>query len=229
MVDFHTHILPGVDDGSDSVQTSMAMLREEARQGIEAVILTPHFYAGENTPERFLEKRELAWRKLAAHLDWDSPRLYLGAEVQYFEGISTVEGIHNLRIEQTNMLLLEMPFSRWSRRVLDEVLELNAQRDMQVVLAHIERYLDMQSGDICQYLQENGVWMQSNISFFNNWKTRHKAMKMLSRGQIQFLGSDSHNMGSRCPKWDQLPAKASKMLQDSEPYASFQASLYETV
>lgn len=227
MIDFHTHILPGMDDGSDSVRTSLAMLREEARQGIEAVVLTPHFYAGENSPERFLERRERAWERLCEQPEWDLPRMYLGAEVQYFEGIASVEGIRDLCIQQTDILLLEMPFSHWSSRTVEEVLDLSGQ--MQVVLAHIERYLDMQDTGTWQYLRESGVWMQSNISFFNNWKTRRKAVRMLSKGEIHFLGSDTHNMGSRCPKWDMLPGKVLPMLENSQPYAGFLAGLYEQI
>lgn len=227
MIDFHTHILPGIDDGSDSLQTSADMLREEARQGIRAVLLTPHYYAGENSPQRFLEKREHAWEALCPYLDERCPKLYLGAEVQYFEGISSAEEIYRLRIANTNLLLLEMPFCRWSSRMLDEVLALQADGDIQVVLAHIERYLNMQSKETWQLLRDSGVWMQSNLSFFTHWKTRHKAVKMLSRGQIHFLGSDCHNMGSRRPGWDQLPAKVLSMLREGRVYESLQQSLYE--
>ena len=58
MTDFHSHVLPCLDDGSVSVEQSIEMLRAEAEQGITHVIATPHFYAGRTTPERFLEKRE---------------------------------------------------------------------------------------------------------------------------------------------------------------------------
>lgn len=228
MIDFHTHILPGVDDGSDSVGTSLAMLREERRQGVEAVVLTPHFYAGENSPRHFLEKREAAWRELSGSLDEDCPRLYLGAEVQYFEGICSVEGIRELCLEGSDILLLEMPFCRWSQRMLDDVAALN-EMGMQVVLAHIERYLGMQPRETWQHLRETGVWMQANLSFFHSWKTRHRALKMLSRGQIQFLGSDCHNMTSRSPKWEQLPSRVLPLLQESGPYAGFCAGLLENV
>ena len=56
-VDFHSHILPGVDDGSRSVEESLEMLRAVARQGIGTVVATPPFYANHDTPERFLRRR----------------------------------------------------------------------------------------------------------------------------------------------------------------------------
>ena len=57
VIDFHSHILPGIDDGSASVEQSIAMLRMEAEQGIDHVVATPHFYPQYDTPEHFLRKR----------------------------------------------------------------------------------------------------------------------------------------------------------------------------
>ena len=111
MIDLHTHILPQIDDGSQSVPESVSLLREERRQGVDTVFLTPHFYAEENCPVSFLKKRYRAWRKLEPYLFPGLPTVRLGAEVQYFEGICAVEDIRHLRIVGTDYLLLEMPFS----------------------------------------------------------------------------------------------------------------------
>ena len=110
MVDFHTHILPGMDDGSRDVEQSLAMLRMEREQGIETVVLTPHFYARQNAPARFLERRSQSFQKLSAALDESCPRLLLGAEVQYFDNMDRAEEIGSLCIGDTGVLLLEMPF-----------------------------------------------------------------------------------------------------------------------
>lgn len=225
MIDFHTHILPGVDDGSHSVSESVSMLRAEARQGIEAVVLTPHFYAHENGPAEFLMRRQRAWQKLQPYLWPELPKIHFGAEVQYFEGICSVEDIRHLRIEGTDYLLLEMPFSRWPDRVVEDVLELNEWDHVQVVLAHIERYIAMQPKNVWPRLRANGVLMQSNVSYFENWKTRHKAMSMLSKGEIQFLGTDCHNMKTRRPNWDALPEKALHLVEKSAAYATFKNQL----
>lgn len=199
MIDFHTHILPGVDDGSKSVAESLGMLREESKQGIQKLVLTPHFYAHENSPEQFLARRNDAWEQLSPVLNARMPKIYLGAEVQYFEGICQVEELPRLCVEGSDLLLLEMPFSKWSDRIIQDVLTLNDREDIQIVLAHIDRYLSMQSKETWQILLENGVLMQVNASFFLHWKTKHKAMKMLKKGQIHLLGSDCHNMTHRPP------------------------------
>lgn len=218
MIDFHTHILPCMDDGSGSVSESVAMLREETRQGIGAVVLTPHFYANENNIQTFLCRRQQAWEQLLPHLPPRTPNLHLGAEVHYFEGISAVEDICRLRIADSNFLLLEMPFCRWTDRMTEDVLRLNERADIQVVLAHIERYSSMYTKQMWERLRSRGVLMQANASSFQNWKTRRRVMNMLSEGEIHFLGSDCHNMEIRPPNWDRLPKKALLLAEQCEAF-----------
>ncbi len=207
IIDFHTHILPAMDDGSRSVEESLAILQEEARQGVVAAILTPHFYAQQNSPEEFLARRAQAWQALLPHTG-GLPTLFLGAEVHYFEGIAAVQGLERLCIEKTDLLLVEMPMCRWSSRMVDELVALNSRKDICVVLAHIERYLSMQSPQTIQRLLSIGILFQANVSFFGDWQTRRKAIAMAQRGQIHLLGSDCHSMGTRRPNWNKLPEQA---------------------
>ena len=101
-VDFHSHILPGVDDGSRSVEESLEMLRAEARQGIGTVVATPHFYANHDTPERFLRRRAAAWEMLQTAMAQEAglPEVIPGAEVYYFSGISDSDQLHRLTTGQ---------------------------------------------------------------------------------------------------------------------------------
>ena len=218
MIDLHTHILPQIDDGSQSVPESVSLLREERRQGVDTVFLTPHFYAEENSPVSFLQKRYRAWRRLEPHLFPGLPGVRLGAEVQYFEGICGVEDVRHLRIVGTDYLLLEMPFSRWTDRMVADVIALGERYDLRVILAHIERYLAKQQPQTWKMLRANGILMQSNVSFFTERKTRKQALSMLERGEIHFLGSDCHNMGSRRPGWDALPLQASELYAQAAGY-----------
>ena len=66
MIDLHTHILPNVDDGSSSLEESLALLRMLASQGVTLTAATPHFYATSDTPEQFFRRREAAWKQLSA-------------------------------------------------------------------------------------------------------------------------------------------------------------------
>ena len=112
MIDFHSHILPGIDDGSENVETSLQMIAALKEQGVDTICATSHFYATERTPQRFLFRREEAFEALKASLPADAPKILLGAEVLYFPGIAHMEELPELCLEGTNLLLLEMPFER---------------------------------------------------------------------------------------------------------------------
>ncbi len=215
MIDFHTHILPGIDDGSQDVEQSLAMLREEARLGVTTVVLTPHYRAEQRSPARFLEKRQRAYEELLPHLEEGLPRLLLGAEVHYFEGMTAVKELDALCVEGTDLLLLEMPMGRWSERMIATVLELNRTR-FQVVMAHIERYLGLQPKSVFDRLLEGGVKFQVSVDFFGRWLDRRKALQMMERGQIAVLGSDCHNLTTRSPDWEKLPPKAASLHRTGE-------------
>lgn len=116
MIDFHCHILPKMDDGSDSINTSLAMLREEHTQGVNRVVLTPHFYCEEESIEAFLQRRKKAFSALQTaisdqpHAD-DIPELCLGAEVAMSSALAQMD-LQPLCISGTNVLLLELPYYR---------------------------------------------------------------------------------------------------------------------
>ena len=199
MIDIHSHILPGMDDGSSSLEESLAMARESARQGVRLLAATPHFYATQEDPNSFLRRREKSLALLESAWQEGFPTLLVGAEVRYFDGISRVEKIAHLTLDHTRILLLEMPFTSWSSRMVDEVLELQRLRGLQVLLAHIERYLGDQKTGVWEQLRQSGVWTQCNANFFLRWQTKRKAQAMFKKGEIHMLGSDTHNMTTRPP------------------------------
>lgn len=167
------------------------------------MVATPHFYPMENSPEQFLRRRAAAEKALRAAWQPEFPELRMGAEVYYFDGISRNDAVEALRIEGTELLLLEMPFSAWSERMRREILELHSRSGITVLLAHIERYLRFQRPEVWEELRQVGVLMQSNGEFFLHWRTRKKALRMLEAGKIQLLGSDCHNLESRPPNLGQ--------------------------
>ena len=197
-IDSHTHILPQMDDGSRSPEESLAMLREERTQGVDLVVLTPHFYAAENDVAYFLKRRAASWDRLRNILTPDLPQIRLGAEVQYFEGIGQEEDLDALEIEGSRILLLEMPFSKWSKGMVRDILSLHGNR-RQILLAHVERYLPFQTTDVWNLLLENGILMQCNASFFRNWRTRRRAISLLRGGRIHMVASDCHDLEKRPP------------------------------
>lgn len=212
MIDFHSHILPGIDDGSRSVEMSLQMLETMHKQQIDTVIATSHFYATERSPQRFLYRRQEAWNRLKADLPDDSPKILLGAEVLYFPGISRMAELPELCMEGTNILLLEMPFERWTERMVREVKELAGSGDYTILLAHIERYYFKQPKDVWDDFLDMDILMQSNADSFLPFWTKRKALKLLKEGRIHLLGSDAHNMTERAPRMEQAISMIEKHL-----------------
>ena len=200
MIDFHSHILPGIDDGSKDVNMSLQMLGALRAQGVDTVAATSHFYATQRSVHRFLERRAEAWEKLKSVVPADAPQILLGAEVLYFPGVSRMEELSQLCLEGTKLLLLEMPFSPWSEYMTREATELARSGRVTVMMAHIERYYDMQPPEVWDSLLENGAILQSNAEFFLSLRTRRRALRLLRDGYIQVLGTDCHNMSGRAPR-----------------------------
>lgn len=176
------------------------MLCSLQKQGVTSVVATPHFYAWENTPNRFRRRREEAWSRLKTALPKECPEVHLGAEVCYFEGICQSDELPALCVEHTNVLLLEMPTGAWSNRVIDDLLELAHRSELTVVLAHAERYLPAIQSELWQEIDRSPLLVQSNASFFLRFQTKRKALHMLQAGQIHLLGSDCHGSEYRPPR-----------------------------
>ncbi len=203
MIDFHSHILPGIDDGSQSTDESLEMLRALKAQGVDTVVATSHFYATHRSPESYLQRRNAAFETLKQVLTDDCPRIILGAEVLYFPGISRISSLESLCTEGTNLLLLEMPFTSWSESMIAEVNEMARSHRVQLIMAHIERYYFKQKVSVWDEFLSRGILMQSNADFFLPFWEGRKALKLLREGRIHLLGTDCHNMTDRRPRMDE--------------------------
>jgi len=192
MIDIHTHILPNMDDGSDSVETSYQLLDALEKQNVKLVCLTSHFYPSNESIDDFLRRRNESFKKLNYQGNLE---LRLGSEVHFYRGISNTKDINKLLIEDSNILLLELPFfHEISKSIVDEIIKLNFKYD--VVLAHIERY-DI-SKSLLDYLKDNGVYFQVNADSFSS----RRVQKMFKQGYVDFIGSDCHNLDSRSSHYD---------------------------
>lgn len=202
ITDFHSHILPGIDDGSKNVEESVALLQMEARQGIRRVIATPHFYAHHDTPEHFLRKREAAWETLRRAMEGhpELPEVILGAEVYYFPGMSESDALSQLTIGKNRFILLEMPQPPWTEAMYREIEAIYVRRGIMPVIAHIDRYIGpFRTHGIPKRLEKLPVLVQANADFFLQRSTARMAMQMLRTDRIHLLGSDCHDPVSRKP------------------------------
>ena len=186
VIDFHSHVLPGIDDGSKNIETSMEMLQTSKAAGVDRMIATPHFYADCDRIERFLERREQAYLSIA--------------EVALSEGISQAEKIEKLTICDSNLLLLEMPFRTWRQSDIEEVKQLIYRRNFSLIIAHLERYMKKaENRKYISELMELPVMIQINAESLLDWKQSRTLLRMVKKGQIHVLGSDCHGMHHRPP------------------------------
>lgn len=203
MIDFHSHFLPAIDDGSRSPAQSEQMLRTAFAQGVDVIVATPHFYAWHMDPQRFFSGRQKAVESLC--YDGSAmPQILLGAEVAYYDSMQFSEELELFCIGNSRLLLVEMPFTAWTERMVQNVSSLPVNQGVVPVLAHVERYLHYgKNKKWLPILREQGVLIQSNCEFFLSRLQGRRAVKMLQRGAIQFLGTDCHNMEDRQPNMGQ--------------------------
>lgn len=201
MVDFHTHILPGMDDGASDVQMSLAMLRESRRQGVDYLFATSHFYADEEDPDHYLRRRNAAYVRLMDAMGSERtayPRIALGAEVLYFPGISQADEIGSLIMGNTSCLLIEPPMLPWSDFMLDELEQLGSNMHCIPVIAHLDRYIRiLKDKTLFERVAGRRILIQVNGNMFIHRDSRKLGLHQLAAGNIHFLGSDCHNTDDR--------------------------------
>lgn len=202
IIDFHTHILPGIDDGSASLEESIALLKLEAEQGIRHVVATPHFYPRYDDPRTFFGRRAEAEALLREEMEKHPglPELTVGAEVHFFQGMSHSDILPGLTIGGKRCILIEMPGVPWSESMYRELEKIPERQGLTPVIAHMDRYIaPLRTHKIPERLAELPVLVQANASFFLRGNTRSMALKLLRQDKIQVLGSDCHNMTTRLP------------------------------
>lgn len=208
VVDFHTHLLPQIDDGASDETESAAMLELQQKQNISAIVATPHYYADDESPQTFLKRRMAACEKLLRVYDAQKyPPIYLGAEVAFFNGMGRSQRIRELSVLGTNAILVEMPFSEWGDSEIKEIYFLRESLGLIPIIAHVERYLKYQNPSAIRSLVSNGAIIQSNSTYFTDPKIGKKAIKLFLHGEIHLLGSDCHNTTSRAPTLEEAVFK----------------------
>lgn len=191
-LDYHAHILPGCDHGSDSVETSRKQLAMASAAGVRTVCATPHFYPHKESIPSFLQRREASARLLRENLTADAPQLQLGAEVLICDGMERLDGLSRLCRGETNELLLEMPFYQWSESIWDTLYALCERRDIEIVLAHAERY----PPEAIEQLIRDNVALQLNSECLTRPLHRKRYLTWIKNGNVKYLGSDIHMLGN---------------------------------
>ena len=196
LTDMHNHILPGIDDGSKSVEMSEAMFKLYDELGFNKVIPTSHIYQElyPNTPDTI----KTAYTKLKSAKTCGLLAAECGAEYMveelFLKEISTAPPAMSYN---NGYVLVEMPFFSQTA-MIEEACFLLCQQNLKPILAHPERYQLVDRLDKFKELKNKGFYLQLNaLSLMGHYgpQVKTKAEKLLDTGLYDFIGTDAHHPG----------------------------------
>nr|WP_300304546.1 CpsB/CapC family capsule biosynthesis tyrosine phosphatase [uncultured Anaerostipes sp.] len=203
MIDIHTHILYGVDDGAGDLMLALDMLGEEWKQGVSSVVLTPHYGPKfESLPVGELKKK---YERLCdrAREFYPDLKLYLGSEIYYYDGM-----LHDLQagkiptINDTQYILVEFSFEERDSEIMHAIEEL-VYAGYIPIIAHVERYRSLlEQYDTIESLMDAGAYIQVNVKSFLGGMFHRKTSfvkKLVKMNLVDFIGSDCHDLVDRVP------------------------------
>ncbi len=204
MIDFHTHILPNIDDGSRSIDETFNLIKEAKEVGFDGIILTSHYienFYETDVPERDVWVKAISENLGAKGIDAD---LYLANEIYISENMmGLLEQQKASTINNSCYVLFELPLNEEPLNLYDVIYSLQENK-LIPVLAHPERYSFVQKEPELIYdLIEKGCLMQANYgSIIGQYgvKAEYIVKKFLENNMIHFLGSDVHRQNSIYPK-----------------------------
>jgi tyrosine-protein phosphatase YwqE len=194
-VDLHSHLIPAIDDGSQSMQESIELIKELKKLGYKKLITTPHImhHRFPNSSETILAgledvKAELKAQNIEIELEV-AAEYYLD---EYFLELLNAKDILSFG---ENYLLFEMSYAQKPLNLESVIHEIKV-AGYKPVLAHPERYLFMHRDfSIYERLKEQGVLFQVNLNSFNGYYSKpvqKVVLKILENGWVDFIGSDTH-------------------------------------
>ena len=199
MTDTHSHILFNIDDGSNNIEESIAILKEMAEVGFKHVILTPHYIEGTeySAPN---EEKDIKFALLEKRIKEENLdiTIHLGNEIFLHNNlIASIEGAKCYGLNKSNYLLVELPFHNQIRGLIDILYEFKV-KGYTPIIAHPERYTYLQDNpDLVDKLKEEGTLFQCNYSSILGYyrKDAERLMKyMLKKHYVDYLGTDIHHI-----------------------------------
>lgn len=202
MIDMHCHILPGIDDGAQTVEESMELLRAEKEQGIDKLVFTPHFHPERVTLEKFLSRRKDSYERLKKTDGFSDLKIEtkVGAEVYYSMRIIEMD-VSGLCFEGTNYLLIELPTNSRPYGITQTMQKL-LERGITPILAHVERYGYFTNDPTQLYdLVTLGCVAQVNAAAVVSGAGAKgvNPLQYIKWELAQIISSDAHSMETRPP------------------------------
>lgn len=221
MIDFHSHILPNIDDGSRSMEESINLIREATEAGFTGIISTSHYLqdyyeCDEQERRKLLEDIDDEASKLSNNIGMQMPKLYLGSEIYITtDMINLLEEKKASTINNTKYVLFELPMNSRPLFVKDVVYKL-IEDGYRPIIAHPERYSYVKEDiGFVKELKDMGALFQSNygsiIGMYGN-SAKKTVKKLLKENLISFLGSDVHKTGQIYPKIPKILKKLNRWI-----------------
>ncbi len=221
MIDFHSHILPNIDDGSRSMEESINLIREATEAGFAGIISTSHYLqdyyeCDEQERRKLLEDIDDEASKLSNNIGMQMPKLYLGSEIYITtDMINLLEEKKASTINNTKYVLFELPMNSRPLFVKDVVYKL-IEDGYRPIIAHPERYSYVKEDiGFVKELKDMGALFQSNygsiIGMYGN-SAKKTVKKLLKENLISFLGSDVHKTGQIYPKIPKILKKLNRWI-----------------
>ena len=196
LVDVHSHLIPGVDDGSQTIEESILLLRALEKVGYKKVITTPHIMidAYGNTKTSVLQGLKL----LQEEAKKNAINLAIEAAAEYYldEGLLPLIQKKEILLIQNTYLLFETSYTHRPQQLEEIIFEILAAGYVPL-LAHPERYRYITNPEEFKTFKKLGVEFQININSFNGHYGLHAkkhALFLSKNGLIDFLGSDTHHI-----------------------------------
>ena len=196
-IDIHSHLLPGIDDGSKSLEESIQLIKKFRSFGIKNITTTPHILGSfwPNTPEIINEKLDLV-RKELIHQNITDIKLNAAAEYMLDEKFMRLLYDKNLLTIKDDFVLIELSYINPPENIFEIIFDIQA-NGYKPILAHPERYLFYHyKFDNYKRLKDAGCLFQLNllslVGYYGS-EVNKTAVQLLKNNLIDFLGSDVHN------------------------------------
>lgn len=204
LYDMHSHILPGIDDGCQTVEKSVEVLNALKKQGINNVCFTPHFYTHHLSATDFLKKRDEAFEILKPHIP-DGMRVLVGAEVYATRFMFNGDDFSGACLGKSRYIMTEHSYeARFTEHTMRYFQRLIEEYNMIPILPHFERYITlMDDPSIIYELKDMGVIIQTNASSYSkdtSFFAKRKRIKLIKEGLVDIIGTDVHSLRRNTPE-----------------------------
>lgn len=202
--DIHAHILPGVDDGCESLDQSLELIDSALKNNVSNIILTPHFTSGDNSETQLT--RDALLKRIGILRQYLKNNLSRAGEIKLFPGmeIRISPGLIGLLkkkdllltlLDGNKNILVDVPFLEIQPYLFDILFKLKLS-GLTPIFAHPERYeFIMENMDIIRKIKDIGSLIQidnSSLVSKNDKRTYIAALRLLKSGLVDLIASDSH-------------------------------------